>query len=328
MSQNDGQFTSVAPPSEPVSSSPDRLPTHLNLLCIGPEEPSWIALSLHLDALGCHEPRLVWVSTGQEALSILRHESFDCILATTDSLRLRKQNRKQKPPYDLLHAIRAGGHHDPLIYLTRTADDTAWLDASHHHYELFISDQLWDSNALVAVITRSLQHVDMTREFHRLSVDHQRRLVRERDEAEQLLTRQREMIEELRSLFCECEDESATDEDRPKSIAKPQADVLPFNLPAEINDYYQELLRTYVIMGSGSLGEEIGKMAELLTVAGLSPRDALRLHLGRVESLVNGLGCRSTRHVMARADLLALELMIYMGEHFQTRWLNERPTDP
>src|SRR4029077_20053676 len=79
-------------------------------------------------------------------------------------------------------------------------------------------------------------------------------------------------------------------------------------LTAEFDDYYQELLRTYVIMGSGNLVAEITRLADLLSRAGLSPREVLDLHLARVERLVRGLGNRSTRHVMARSDLLALEL--------------------
>ena len=70
-------------------------------------------------------------------------------------------------------------------------------------------------------------------------------------------------------------------------------------------------------MGSGSLGTEIAQLAHLLAEVGLSPRDTLSLHLERVEGLVRGLGNRSTRHVMARADLLALELIIHLGECYQ-----------
>jgi hypothetical protein len=91
------------------------------------------------------------------------------------------------------------------------------------------------------------------------------------------------------------------------------------SLPPEINTYYHELLRTYVIMGSGNLSGEIAKLADLLTVAGCGPREVLSLHLERVESLVGGLGNRSTRHIMARADLLALELMIYLSESYRRR---------
>jgi hypothetical protein len=45
----------------------------------------------------------------------------------------------------------------------------------------------------------------------------------------------------------------------------------------------------------------------------------LDVHLERVEALVQGLGNRSARHVLARADLLALELMMALGEHYRQR---------
>ena len=93
--------------------------------------------------------------------------------------------------------------------------------------------------------------------------------------------------------------------------------ALPIVVPPEIKSYYRELLRTYVIMGSGGLGSEIGQLAQILGEASLSPRDTLQLHLEQVENLVRGLGNRSTRHVMARADLLALELVIHLGEFYQ-----------
>jgi hypothetical protein len=70
-------------------------------------------------------------------------------------------------------------------------------------------------------------------------------------------------------------------------------------------------------MGSGSLGSEIAQLASVLAEVGLSPRDTLSLHLEQVEHLVSGLGNRSSRHVMSRADLLALELVIHIGECYQ-----------
>ena len=88
----------------------------------------------------------------------------------------------------------------------------------------------------------------------------------------------------------------------------------------QIDEYYDELLRTYVIMGSGNLRDEIAKLAEILSLAEMSPRQGLELHLERVEALVGGLGNRSARHVLARADLLALELMIHLGEHYRKKY--------
>ena len=62
---------------------------------------------------------------------------------------------------------------------------------------------------------------------------------------------------------------------------------------------------------------EIRKFAEEVAAAGLTPRQVMRLHLGRVEELVSGLGSRSSRHILGRADLLALEVMIYLAECYQ-----------
>jgi hypothetical protein len=46
----------------------------------------------------------------------------------------------------------------------------------------------------------------------------------------------------------------------------------------------------------------------------------MQLHLHVLEELVLGLGARSTRHVMTRADLLALEIMIHLAENYRQRY--------
>src|SRR5262249_3357373 len=90
-------------------------------------------------------------------------------------------------------------------------------------------------------------------------------------------------------------------------------------LPPETDAFYQELVRSYVIMGAGTLLPEIRQLAQLLADARCSPRQVLEFHLLCVGRLIRGLGNRSTRHVMARADLLALELMIHLGECYLTQ---------
>jgi hypothetical protein len=138
----------------------------------------------------------------------------------------------------------------------------------------------------------------LLREIDRLVAADRRRLVRERDEADYLLQQQQRISD------------PAGEEGQPLA-ATPVSSAL--------DDYYQELVRTYVIMGSGNLTVEIARLAELLVAAGFAPRDAFDLHLSRVGRLVRGLGNRSTRHVMARADLLALELMIHLAECYRRR---------
>lgn len=284
-----------------------QLPTRLRLLCVAPSEPSWVGLTLQLDAEGVFEPQFRWVSTPNEALTLLRDDPFDAVLIAADG---------QAVPFaeaaSLVQAIRASGCEDPLVLLAPRISDADWLDLSREECELLQSARLWDSSALVSVLKRAIFRSERTRQSRRLEIAQTKRMARERDEAEHLLNQQRRIIDDL----------DATNVTR-QAMLDCFGRVAPCRtaLPPEINSYYQELLRTYVIMGSGNLGGEIAKLADLLAVAGCGPREALSLHLERVESLVGGLGNRSTRHILARADLLALELMIHLGESFRRRTL-------
>jgi len=159
-------------------------------------------------------------------------------------------------------------------------------------------------------------------ENHRLQVENHRRLIRERDESERLLNQQRSMVEELQSLTYpddieKSEKDNFLNQSQPLEEFGEAPHEIP--IPIEVQDYYHELLRTYVIMGSGSLKDEILQIAELLAAASLTPGQVLEFHLECVEVIVKGLGNRSSRHVMSRADLLALEIMVHLGECYQKK---------
>ena len=304
--------------AEPVDAG--QLPARLRLLCVGTREPSWVSLTLQLDAEGGVEPQFRWASSAGDALTFLRDDPFDCVLIAADVSAGNSGGFHEAAT--LVKAIRASGCEDPLILISPQISDSAWVDLSTDDCELLQSARIWDSPALVATIKRAIFRTDMVRQNHRLAIAQTKRMARERDEAEHLLSQQRRIIDDL-----DARDVS----DAPTNVAR-QAMIDCFGrvsverispprttLPVEINGYYHELLRTYVIMGSGNLSGEIAKLAELLAVAGCGPREVLSLHLERVESLVRGLGNRSTRHIMARADLLALELMIHLGESYRRR---------
>ena len=291
-----------------------QLPTRLRLLCVSPREPSWVGLTLQLDAEGGVEPQFRWVSTAAEALTLLRDDPFDAVLIAAVSSDAHPDAFADAA--SLVKAIRASGCEDPLVLLAPRIADADWLDLSREECELLQSARLWDSPALASVLKRAIFRSEQTRQSRRLEIAQTKRMARERGEAENLLNQQRRIIDDL----------DARDATELANVTRQamldcfgRAAPLRTALPPEINSYYQELLRTYVIMGSGNLGGEIAKLAELLAVAGCGPREALSLHLERVESLVGGLGNRSTRHVLARADLLALELMIHLGESYRRR---------
>jgi hypothetical protein len=272
------------------------LPSRLRLLCIVPREPSWIALLLNLDAAGCHEPRLRWCSTAAEAVAAAREEGVDCVLVGEDS-------PDRSGSTAALQALRTAGCHEPAVFLSNGLDDQRWIEVCRLDAEVLVASSGWDSPALVAVIERAICRVEVARQSQHLTVARDRRVSRERDEAAQLLAQQRRMI---RPSSVE-----SADERRPSELAA--------RLPESVRDYYHQLLRTYVMMGSGGMEAEIARVADVLCTARLGPREVFELHLDRVEALVRGLGNRSTRHVMARADLLALELMMHVGEIYRSR---------
>ena len=299
------------------------LPSRLRLLCISPTEPSWVSLTLQLDAEGCHQPQFRWVSTFSEALAVLRDESFDCVLVSdrTYSVGSIPLTNSSFEILSLVRAIRASGCDDPIVLITTQLDEENWAKLCEYDSEILIAPNLWESMSVVPVIKRAISRVELLRENHRLAIADHRRLIRDRDEAERLLKQQRQIISELETITQNTLDANDFHETTvsSKDVSNSPQQRAPFLLPPEINEYYQELLRTYVIMGSGSLGNEIAFLAELISTAGLTPRETLELHLERLEILVRGLGSRSTRHVMARADLLALELMMHLGECYHQR---------
>ena len=294
------------------------LPPGFRLLCIGASEPDWVGLTLQLDAVGCHDPRMKWVSEAADAMSLLRNETFDCLVIGTNS-------RSVEALWDiesLVRAIRASGCNDPLVLLMDEPHDALAGLVAQLNGELLVSRVTWNSRALITVIQRAIRNVETARENHQLAVANHRRLVRERDEAGHLLRQQRDIISELEvlangrlsAIANEANSDLACIDVAFGHVRRDGSKQPAIPVPDEIKRFYQELLRTYVIMGSGNLGGEIADLARILAEFRLSPRDTLSLHLERVEEVVRGLGNRSTRHVMARADLLALELIIHLGE--------------
>ncbi len=308
-----------------------RLPTRLRLLCVGRQQPSWVNLTLQFDAEGCHEPQFLWVSTGREALGVLSDQSFDCVLVSSFSSAATfpemADSDETIDAVSLVKSIRAGGYDDPLILIASKLDEFCWAEVCRENCDILITANRWECSALVPVIQRAIERVELMHENHRLAVGNHRRLVRERDEAEHLLAQQRQILGELERLAGMNAEESRVrsasglDVDTVGPASDAESGPTWQRFSQEVAGYYHELLRTYVIMGSGTLGPEIAKVAELMSLAGLKPHEGMQVHLERVEALVRGLGNRSARHVMARADLMALELMMHLGECYQRRGL-------
>ena len=273
-----------------------RLPPRMRVLYIATRQRTggWLAEAFAADSAS---QVVLQEAVGTAAgLARLRDDLFDAVLVSHEPGEL--------DALDLVEGYRGGGAAEPIVVLgTQSEQEMAALC-----YEVgadgYVCVHTTTTRNLIWVVARAVQRHQVMRENQRLTLGEQTRLQRDHDEAARLLAQQRSLIQRS---------------DSGKEVADGESLPLHF-LPTELTAHYRELLRTYVIMGSGNLVDELKGLAELLVTAGLSTRQMLQFHLTVLEDLIRGLGMRSSRHVMNRADLLALEVLMHLGEGYRQRY--------
>lgn len=251
----------------------------------------------------------------------LREEVFDAVLIT-----------HEPPALDALELIdgwRGGGGDEPMIVLgdmpVRQIDALCYETGADDYCcvaETTVRSLLWK-------FARAIQRCQLRRENRRLLQAQQQRLQQEHAEAGRLLDQQRALVADLQALaggIVPAEQDAA---DLDPCLARSAAAryARPLELPHPLIDHYRQLLRAYVIMGAGNLGGEMVKLAELLAAGEVSAPRLMHLHVEVLEELVQGLGNRSARHVMSRADLLVLEVMGHLADGYRQRY-HERSHPP
>lgn len=268
----------------------------------------WLAEAFSAESLS--DLRLEEVVGSSAGMARLRDETFDAVLVSHDPPELNA--------LDLIEGYRAGGAHVPIIAMGLQSEQemaTACFEAGADGY---VCASTTTSRNLIWLIARAVQHHQLLRENHKLTLEQQQRLQREHDEAERLLRQQRTLIGDLKNIQSRSLVPLGETPSQFSDPAKPSQQRL--QLPRELILHYRELLRAYVIMGSGNLACELSRLADLLVSAGISARQTMQLHVLVLEELVAGLGSRSTRHVMTRADLLALEIMVHLADNYRGRY--------
>jgi DNA-binding NarL/FixJ family response regulator len=297
------------------------LPSTIRVLFIANRQRTggWLA-----EALAAENARRVVldeVGGGAAGLARLRDEAFDAVLVSHEPGEL--------DALDLVAGYRAGGADEAVVVLGNQSEQEVAAACYQAGADAYVCAHTTTTRNLLWVVARAVQRHQLTRENRRLNLAERQRLQRERDEAERLLVQQRALISDLEAIqrqspFCPGKADpplrSGGAARAAVSESKPGRPSAPADLPRELTQHYRELLRTYVIMGSGNLAAEMSRLADLLTTAGVSARQTMQLHLQVLEELVGGLGTRSTRHVMTRADLLALEMMIHLAEGYRHRY--------
>ena len=274
-------------------------------------------------------------------LARLREDAYDAVLVSHDPGEL--------DALELIEGYRAGGADEPIVVLGIQSEQEMATLCYEVGADGYACANTTTTRSLIWIVARAIQRHQLVRENRRLSEAERQRLQREHDEANQLLGQQRTLIADLETIRHQREPSGAKEGDRSVSASRPSvqpsadarspaaplggspfADELamrprvidPLGLPGELVRLYRELLRAYVIMGSGSLAGELRRLSQLLCTAGVTAEQTMQLHLHVLEELVHGLGARSTRHVMTRADLLVLEIMLHLAEGYRLRYLD------
>ncbi len=295
--------TTQSPISEAAAVRPAvGLPPSLLVLFIAGRRRSgrWLADALAADK-GC-SIELDEVQGSAAGLAQLGERAYDAVLVTHEPGAL--------DALDLVEGYRAGGADEAIVILGEQSEQEMAALSFEVGADGYLCVPTATTRTLLWMLARAVRFRQLLRDNQRLSRLETERLQREHDEADQLLRQQRAILCNLEELR----------RPSPGAQAKDQPALVPFTLPEELVSHYRDLLRTYVIMGSGTLTDELNQLAALLADAGLSAGQAMYLHLRAVDDLIRGLGTRSTRHVMTRADLLVLELVVHLAEEYRRRY--------
>ncbi|MBC8869654.1 MAG: hypothetical protein H8E44_09565 [Planctomycetes bacterium] len=246
-------------------------------------------------------------------LARLRDEVFDAVLISHEGEGLNA--------LDVLDAIRTGSSDEqPIIVLGQQSEQQMADLCYESGAEAYICVNTTTTRSLIWRVARAMERHQLLAENRRLQQEHRHRLQMEHDEATRLLGQQRTLIVGRVQIECEKDQPAAKSQVLSKLLAEVEDNACP-DLPEPLIQHYRELLRAYVIMGAGNLTEEMDILADLLVSAGVTAAEAMMLHLHVLEDMIRGLGSRSARHVMNRADLLILEVMMNLAEGYRDRFV-------
>lgn len=288
-------MTSVDLPPRLSATPWGQLPPRLKVLFIrGPRRTGgWLAEAFAADSAS--EITLVERQGMAAGLAELRDDAYDAVLISQEAGNLES--------LDVLDTIRAGSRdHQPIVVLGEEDEAEMAALCFEAGADAYVCLRTATTRSLIYQVARAVERHDLLRENRQLKQARRAQQEQERNEAQRLLAEQRSLKDGLPAA-------GLRPGDRAEGAEPP--------LPEPLVTHYRELLRTYVMMGAGQLSAEMQPLCLRLVSRRIAPRQVLQLHLAVVEELIGGLGSRSTRHVLNRADLLLLQVLSHLAEAYR-----------
>lgn len=303
-------LTDELPAARKHFSAWGHLPSHLHALLIAATSRRSEQLTSALAADGASRVDLDFAAGSTEGAARLREEAFDAVLIV--------HGEDEVDALELVEALRAAGCEEPMIVLGTEIEAEFAPLCFEIGADAYVAIDAATTRHLIWAIARAVERHLMRTEVEHLRQINEKRLHQEHDEAARLIDQQRALVHDLEVLAAPNESGETESQSSHKSLAQQAIHASDDAcLDPAVVGHYRELLRAYVIMGSGNLANEMGTLTGRLADAGVTAQETLRLHVQVLEELVNGLGTRSARHVMNRADLLVLEVMIHLAEGYR-----------
>jgi CheY-like chemotaxis protein len=260
-------------------------------------------------------------------LARLQEEDFDLAFLGHDPPEL--------DALQLIQAARASGADLPMLVLGNQSEQELAAVCYEQGADAYLCAHTATARTVMWVVLRAIERYQLIRENRRLLQAEDQRRQRELEEAARLLEEQRQILRRapgFRDSYPAAEPSEPAAQLRLAGDPNEGSDVIdvlarrPVELssipllPPNLGNHYRELLRTYVIMGCGSLKREVTELVEILAATGVSAASLLQLHIHVVADVIRGLGSRSSRHVINRAHLLIVELMMQLADSYRQRF--------
>lgn len=231
---------------------------------------------------------MTWVETPKDALETLGEMRVDAVVIGELGdcwIRSAAMLREFVSAYQMLDSSTV------LVALLPVPDDQLQAELHAYHCAVCVSPRMWDSPILPQMLVQALADQQCRLELQRLSTVHQKRLQRDQSDVAALLRLQQELIESLQES--------------------------PSPGSSRWEERYDGLLRCAILSGPQRYASEIAALVSELASQGFSPRDVLAWHVHRLQALASDSWGRASQHLLARANLLALEVLAQLGEQYR-----------
>lgn len=220
---------------------------------------------------------------GREAgMRVLREAAFDAVMVY-----------HAPPRSDALATVEGlltGGVCSPILVLGAAPAEEMLIPCLEAGADDYACADITSVRNLLAMIDRAVRQYKYRQSYEKLKQEKQHRVRREQDQAMQNLREERRLITEL--------------------AGEQQCTAY---IPPEVRNRYVQLLQTFVMMGSGSLSDEIRTFCRLLRAGGISAAQLAMMHSHVMEEMVENLGAKSCRHIIHRGELLRLTVLLELG---------------